>query len=123
MDTIVSLMLAVLLGAFLSGVGFAFIARGLGFKHSETLNPSFRTSADFLARNHQKVVSFGLKVQPMDSHVVYHSYDPFSSQFYSILPKGDSASSTNFQYQSKIRKYGPNRKRYLIPVNEPLKED
>lgn len=123
MDTIVFLMLAFLLGAFMSSVAFAFIARGLGFKHSETLNPVYRTTADFMARDNQKVGSSGLKVQLTGSQLVYHSYDPSSSQYYSILPKGDSVRSTNLQHQLNTRKYGAGRKRYIIPVNEPLKED
>jgi hypothetical protein len=123
MDTIVSLLLAILLGAFVSSVAFEFIARGLGFKYSETLNPVYRTAADFLVRDNQSSGSSGLKVQTPNSQLVYHSYDPSSSQYYSILPKGDSARSTNFQHQLKTRKNGASRRRYLVPVNEPLKED
>lgn len=103
MDMVVFLFLAILLGAFISSAAFAFIARGLGFEPSKTLNPVYRTTADFMVRDFPKVVSSGLKVQSTGSQMVYHSYDPASSKYYSILSKGDTARSMNLQHQLKTQ--------------------
>lgn len=123
MEMIIFLMLAILLGAFMSSVAFGFIARGLGFKPSDKSNPVYRTTADFMTQSNPKVVSSGFNVQLANSQLVYHSYDPSTSKYYSIVSKEYSAHSTILQQRLKTRKYETGRKRYLVPVNEPLKED
>lgn len=105
MDGIVFLIFAILLGSFLSSVAFGFIARGLGYVSSETMKPAYRTAADFRVLDNFQEVLTGLKARRRESFAVYYSYDPFTSQYYSILPKGDSPGLTKFQHQLKTR-YG-----------------
>lgn len=132
MDGIVSLTLALLSGAFLSSVVFASIARSLGFVPSETIKPAYRTAADFRIQVNPPTVSTGLKTLQNGNLMVYYSYDPTTSLYYSILPKGDSPGQAKLQHQLKTRsefktrhefptQNTSGRKRYPGPANDLLR--
>jgi hypothetical protein len=122
MDAMVSLILAALLGAFLSSVAFALIARGLGFNTPAALKPEYCSVSRFMARDNS-VVAPARQAKAVETQPVYYSYDPSSSLYYPILSKGDPAGVTKIHHPLKPNVYAAVRKNYPVPVNEPLKED
>lgn len=123
MDMIVFLFLAILLGVLISSAAFAYIARGLGFKPSETLNPVYRTTGDLMNRNNQKLILSGSEVRHTGFKAVQILNYPSSSLPYTIFPKGDRLRSTNLHHETKTHEYAASRRKYPIPANELFKED